>query len=131
MVGQVRIAAAGLSPECLSSALRIKLMRTSFLFFLVVISIFPSVNGEKRVKIPWYVIAFIVMAVGANVTRAFAPVLGYFNAASSFCITAALAAIGFSVDFDSVVEEGIAPLGIIFFSWGVVILLIYLVRNLF
>jgi uncharacterized integral membrane protein (TIGR00698 family) len=131
MLGQVKVAALNVCPECLSAAVKIKLIRISFLFFLVTISICFSGEGEKKVKIPWFVIVFILLALGVNLSAALAPAGQYFKWASSFFLSAALAAIGFSVDFDSVIERGILPLGVIFFSWGLVVLLMYLIRNLF
>ena len=131
MLGQVKVAASNVCPECLSAAVKIKLIRISFLFFLITASVILSGKREKSIKVPWFVIAFIVLALGANFTNIFSPVVGHLGAVSSFCLSAALAAIGFSVDFSSIIEKGIAPLGVIFFSWGVVILLMYLVRNLF
>jgi uncharacterized integral membrane protein (TIGR00698 family) len=130
MLGQVKVAALNVCPECSSAAVDIKLIRISFLFFLVTTSIFFSGAREKKVKIPWFVIAFILLAVGVNVSAALAPAGLYFRWASSFFLCAALAAIGFSVDLDSVMENGILPLGVIFFSWSLVILTMYLVRNL-
>jgi uncharacterized integral membrane protein (TIGR00698 family) len=131
MLGQVKVAALNVCPECVSDAVKIKLIRLSFLFFLVTTSIFYSGSGGRRVNIPWFVIVFILLAIGVNLSGTFAGVTKYFVGASNFCLTAALAAIGFSVDFDSVIEQGMLPLGVIFFSWGLVILLMYLIRNLF
>jgi uncharacterized integral membrane protein (TIGR00698 family) len=131
MLGQVKVAALNVCPECPSAAVKIKLIRVGFLFFLVTISIFFSGEREKKVKIPWFVIVFILLAVAVNVGNALAPAAEYFAWTSSFCLSAALAAIGFSVDFDSVIEQGILPLGVIFFSWGLVVLVMYLIRSLY
>lgn len=131
MLGQVKVAALNVCPECPAAAEKIKLIRMSFLFFLVTASLFYSGKEGRRVKIPWFVIVFILLAVGVNMSGAFAHVMEYFKGTSNFCLSAALAAIGFSVDFDSLIEQGILPLGVISFSWGLVVLLMYLIRNLF
>lgn len=131
MIGQVKVAALNVSPEYVSAAVKIKLIRVACLFFLVTTSIFFSGEREKKVKIPWFVIVFILLAVGVNAGNAFVPAMEYLKWTSNFCLTAALAAIGFSVDFDSVIDRGILPLGVIFFSWVIVIFLMNLIRNLF
>lgn len=131
MLGQVRVAAAAVCPDCLDTALKIKLVRISFLFFLVTVAVFLSGKEGRKVQIPWFVAVFIGMTLLANFTRILAPVMTYLKTASSFFLAAGLAAIGLSVDLDAVIEEGLTPLGSIFFSWGVVILLMYLAKNLF
>lgn len=130
MLGQVKVASGSIGPECLSTAVKLKLIRISFLFFLVTIAVFLSGKEEKKVKVPWFIIVFIVLALFANFTKMLLPVLGYFKIASSFFLSATLAAIGFSVDFDSVIEKGITPLAAIFLSWGVVIFSIYIIMGL-
>jgi len=129
--GHVRIVAEGVSPESLFSALKNNSIRMSFLLILVVASIFQQMRKEKGMKAPWFAVAFIVFAVAANVTKVFVPVLVYLKGAGNFCLSTSLAAVGVLVDLDLVVEEGITPVGVIFFSLGVVVLLIYFFRNLF
>lgn len=131
MLGQVKVAAFNNCPECVKGAIEIKLIRISFLFFLVTIAVFLSGKEEKKVRVPWFIILFIVLAFLVNLIEALAPAVRYFKIASGFLLSAGLAAIGFSVDFDSIIDEGIAPLVTIFISWGVTVMMIYLVRNVF
>jgi uncharacterized integral membrane protein (TIGR00698 family) len=131
MLGQVKSASAGVCPECFSSAQKVKLIRTSFLLLPVAMAIFRSVREEKKVKVPSFVIAFLGLAVGANLIRGFGPALEVLKSAGGLCLAAAYASIGLLVDFDSVVEEGIGPLAVILFASVVVILMIYLFGNLF
>ncbi|TAN39116.1 MAG: putative sulfate exporter family transporter [Nitrospirae bacterium] len=131
MLGQVKVAAGSVCPECLAEAVRIKLIRMSFLFFLVTAAVFISGREKKTVTVPWFVIVFVLLAVLSNVTNILLQWNEQLKALSSFCLSAGLAALGFTVDFDSIIEEGMVPLGAILFSWGVVMLLMYLVRNLF
>ncbi|MEW6109786.1 MAG: putative sulfate exporter family transporter [Nitrospirota bacterium] len=131
MLGQVKVAAGSICPACLSTAVKIKLIRISFLIFLVTIAVFLSGKEEKKVKVPWFIIVFLVFAVIVNTTRIFEPFLEHLKNASSFFLSAALAAIGFSVDLDSMVEQGITPVAVIFLSWGVIILSTYLILSLF
>ncbi len=131
MLGQVKVAAGSVCPECLNVAMKIKLVRISFLLFVVSVAVFLSGKEEKKIKIPWFIVGFILFAFLGNFTKLLAHVLEYFKASSAFFLSAALAAIGFSVDFDSIVEKGVTPLAALFISWGVVILLIYIIKNLF
>jgi uncharacterized integral membrane protein (TIGR00698 family) len=132
MLGQVKVAAGNISPTAMVSALEIKLIRISFLFFLVTIALFLSGKEEKRVRVPWFIMLFLVFAILANTGASLiVPVIDIFRSASSFLLSAGLAAIGFTVDFDYIIEEGTKPVGVVFISWGVTILLIYVVRNLF
>lgn len=131
MLGQVRVAAGNVSSESLAAALEIKLVRISFLFFLVTIAILLSGKGERKVRIPWFVVLFGVFAVIVNFLKVPDQVMQYCRTASSFLLSAGLAAIGFTVDFDSIIEEGIAPLGAVFTAWTVTVMLIFIARNLF
>ena len=131
MLGQVRVAAGSVSPECVDAAIKIKLIRISFLFFLVTTAIFISGKEEKKVKVPWFIIVFIFFALFGNFTKLLLPLSDYFRNMSGFFLTTALAAIGFSVDLDAIIEKGISPLATIFISWTVVIMIIYIVKSLF
>ncbi|MBI5639436.1 MAG: putative sulfate exporter family transporter [Nitrospirae bacterium] len=131
MLGQVKVAAGNVCPECVISALDIKLIRISFLLFLVTVSVAISGKKEKKVTIPWFIVVFFFFASAVNLFDLPKSVMSYAKAASSFLLSAGLAAIGFSVDFNSIIEEGITPLGVITTSWVVTILLIYTIRNLF
>lgn len=130
MLGQVKVAAGSVCEECLSAAMKIKLIRISFLFFLVTVTIFLSKKEEKKIQIPWFIILFILFAVVVNVHDAFHPYLGQLKKASSFFLSTALAAIGFTVDFDSIIENGMAPLAAGFLAWSVVVIIIYIFISL-
>jgi uncharacterized integral membrane protein (TIGR00698 family) len=130
MLGQVKVAASQVSPECVMRAVDFKLVRISFLFFLVSTAIILSgTQGSKKIRVPWFAVLFIVFAVVVNVTSVLAPVSASLGFASSFLLSAGLAAIGFSVDFESIMEKGIRPLGVIFSSWGMTILFLCLARG--
>jgi uncharacterized integral membrane protein (TIGR00698 family) len=131
MLGQVKVVAGNVGQECLAMALKIKLIRISFLLFLVTIAIFLSGKEKRRVKIPWFIVVFILFSVMVNLTGVFLPVTAYFKGLSTFFLSACLAAIGFSVDFNSIIEKGITPLAVIFASWGVIILIMFILMSLF
>jgi uncharacterized integral membrane protein (TIGR00698 family) len=130
MLGQVKVASKAVCQECFVTAVKLKLIRISFLVFLISLAIFLSGRSERKIKIPWFIIVFIVFAVLANTTKLLLPVQQYFNFSSKFFLTAALAAIGFSADFDAIIEKGITPLVTIFLSWGMITMLIYFVVSL-
>lgn len=130
MLGQVKVVAGNFSQECLSMAVNIKLIRISFLLFVVTIAIFLSGKEKRTVKIPWFIVVFMLLSVMVNLTDVFVPVMAYFKGLSTFFLSACLAAIGLSVDFNSIIEKGMTPLAVIFVSWGVIILILFLVMSL-
>jgi uncharacterized integral membrane protein (TIGR00698 family) len=130
MLGQVKVAAGNVSPECVMRAVEVKLVRVSFLFFLVSTAVILSGTKGAKIRVPWFVILFVIFAVIVNVTNILAPAAQYLGLASSFFLSAGLAAIGFSVDFEAIMEKGIAPLAAIFSSWGMTLLFLYLARTM-
>jgi uncharacterized integral membrane protein (TIGR00698 family) len=130
MLGQVKVTAGNVSRECMTRAVEVKLIRVSFLFFLVSTAVILSGTEGTKIRVPWFVILFVIFAIVVNVTNILAPAAAYLGFASSFFLSAGLAAIGFSVDFESIMEKGIRPLAVIFSSWGATILFLYLARNI-
>ncbi|NJD57141.1 MAG: putative sulfate exporter family transporter [Nitrospirae bacterium] len=130
MIGQVKIAAGNVSPDIVSAALQIKLVRVAFLIVLIPLVMIVSNRGERRITVPWFVVAFIVVSFLSNVLRQFDGLFAWGRTFSTFFLSAGLAAIGLSVDFESVVDEGIAPFGVIFVSWLSVVVTIFLFRNI-
>ncbi|MDH4231523.1 MAG: putative sulfate exporter family transporter [Nitrospirota bacterium] len=130
MLGQVKVAATAVSPACLSSAVQIKLIRISFLVFVITLSIFLSGKKEKKVKAPWFILVFIFLVVFCNTTDFLKPLIGSLGKISSFFLSAGLAAIGFSVDFDAIVKKGLAPLAVICSSWLITLFSIFLIRHI-
>jgi len=130
MVGQVRVAAANVGPEALESALQIKLIRVAFLLFLVPVLVIRQYRVDKQISIPWFIIIFIFLSVLVNTVPAIRQLQETARTIGTFCFSAGLAAIGFSVDFDAIIEEGMTPLGVISAVWSVVLIGIYLFRNI-
>ncbi|MDP2157275.1 MAG: putative sulfate exporter family transporter, partial [Nitrospirota bacterium] len=130
MVGQVRIAAANVGPESLESALQIKLIRVAFLLFLVPVLVIRQYRIDKQISIPWFIIIFMSLSVLVNTVPAIRQFQETARTIGIFCFSAGLAAIGFSVDFDAIIEEGMTPLGVIAAVWSVVLIFIYLFRNI-
>lgn len=130
MIGQVRVAASHVGTESLESALQIKLIRVAFLLFLVPGLVLRQYRLNKQISIPWFVIIFISLSVLINMVPAIRQLQETASTIGTFCFSAGLAAIGFSVDFDAIIEEGMTPLGVIFAVWSAVLIVIYLFRNI-
>ncbi len=132
MIGQIKVAASTYGSECITTALKYKLLRMSFLLFLVTLTVFLSRKKDRRIYIPWFIAAFVLLAVAVNVFK-----LGWLTDISApvsrFSLSTALAAIGLSVDFESITEEGIKPLVIVVLSIIIILiiqfLLFYTIKN--
>ncbi|HEB75521.1 MAG TPA: putative sulfate exporter family transporter [Nitrospirae bacterium] len=120
MIGQIKVAASTYGAECVETALKYKLLRMSFLVFLVTLTVFLSRKEGRRIYVPWFIAVFVILAVAVNLLKMdrlsemSAPV-------SRFALSTALAAIGLSVDFESITEEGIKPLLIVALSIAVIL----------
>ncbi|GAB4483570.1 MAG: putative sulfate exporter family transporter [Thermodesulfovibrionales bacterium] len=129
MIGQVKLTAGAVGARCLEYAMNIKLIRVSFLFVLVAAATLISGTGEQRIRVPWFVIGFIVLAAAVNFASPPAQVVAQVRFLSTFCLAAGLAATGFTVSFGAIIDEGFRPFGILFLSWCVIVLGLYLIKN--
>jgi len=125
MLGQVKASAASAGTEALAAALRIKLIRISFLIVLPLVILMISGKKEKC-YVPWFIGVFIAFAIGVNLMKDASPVTAITAPASRFFLSSALASIGLSVELDEIAEEGAKPLAVAALSWGIVVLLLYL-----
>ena len=130
MIGQVKVAVGNMFPEYLNSALQIKLVRVACLLFIIPLSVLLSGKKGNKISIPWFAGACVLMALLVNVAPLPKASVDACRTLSAFCLSAGLAAIGFSVDFDAIVQEGMTPLGIISASWSVVLFMIYLFKDI-
>jgi uncharacterized integral membrane protein (TIGR00698 family) len=131
MLGQVKVASGSIGEQIMAEAVKLKLIRISFLIFLVSLSIMISGKEEKKFTIPWFIVVFIFLAVVVNVTDILAPFERTFKFLSSFFLTTALASIGFTVDFDAIIEQGVKPLAVIILSWSIIVISIFIILGLF
>ena len=129
MLGQVKTVASTAGPEALALALKLKLIRISCLIFIPIVAIILS-GKENKFYVPWFIVVFIALAIGVNTIKGAEIIMGLAEPASKLLLASALASIGLSVDFDSIGEEGTKPLLAVFLSWGIVILLLYLVFSI-
>ncbi len=130
MIGQVKVAAGNVCSECANSALQIKLVRVAFLVFLIPLTMILSRNRERQILVPWFIVGFLLLSVLSNALQSLKDILYIGRAAGTFCLSAGLAAIGLSVDFDAIIEEGLSSLGIVFASWLAVMIVVFLFRNI-
>ncbi len=119
MMGQVKIAAQGGGPGVAALALKFKLIRVSMILCVALGMLFLHGRKEKGFSVPGFMIAFLVLAVAVNLIDAMEPVPRLMEPVCKFLLSSALAAIGLSVDFDSITSEGGRPLIAVFASWGI------------
>lgn len=118
MLGQVKVAAMDYRGDILTLAIKYKLIRMSFLIFIITVAIVLSGIKKKRFYVPWFVVVFILLAIVVNVFN-LSYITGYLAPISRFSLCTALASIGLSVDFEAITERGFAPLlstGVVFTS---------------
>lgn len=122
MMGQVKITALRVAGEDgLSVALRYKLIRVSMLFFLVIGILFLFREREKGFHLPWFMFIFAILAIVVNLIEKASAVRQILQLWSSFFLSSGLAAIGLSVEFESITVEGSRPLFAVFISWVLIL----------
>lgn len=129
MVGQVKVASQSLGPEAAALAMSLKVLRIAFLMFLVTGMLIFAGKQKKRFTVPWFIAVFFALAVVANASPQAAAWLKKLEPVSRFSLSMALAAIGLSIDIDSITEKGSRPLLASFLSWGMIVLMLFLALN--
>lgn len=130
MFGQVKIAAGSMGTESLLLASNFKLLRISFLIFIAGGILIFTGRQKKKFYIPWFMVLFFVLALAVNVSEEVAALRRLAEPVSKFSLSTALAAIGLSIDIDSITEKGAKPLFAVFLSWGITVLLLYLIMDI-
>ena len=129
MFGQVKVAARAFGQGALDMAVNYKLIRMSALplvaLLVMVMDRGKSVSGSR----PWFMTVFFLLALLSNISTDIASLRGVAGNISSFLLTAALASIGLSVDFDTIMNKGIAPPLAAWVSWGLTTIIIFLVLS--
>jgi uncharacterized integral membrane protein (TIGR00698 family) len=126
MLGQVKVASAAMGSESLNMALRFKLVRISSLALVAVAGLIFSGRQGGRKRVPWFMVAFFAFAIAVNTSSFAASLSEMVRPASKVSLSLALAAIGLSINFDSVTEKGMGPLLSAFLAWGIIALTVYL-----
>lgn len=75
-------------------------------------------------------VLFFVFALAANVFEQVASLRTYMEPVTMFMLSISLAAVGLSMDFDSLTERGLSPIYAGFLVWGIIVLGIYLFLSL-
>lgn len=118
MLGQVKVTSlqvAGM--EGLLEALRYKLIRVSMLLFLIIGITILFIRERKGPKIPWFMFFFFGLAIASNLFEEPFHIRNMLKPWSSFFLSSGLAAIGLTVDFESITAEGARPLFSVLISW--------------
>lgn len=118
MMGQVKVTSfqvAGM--EGLLEAVRYKLIRVSMLLFLIIGVTILFIKERKDLKIPWFMFLFFGLAIASNLFKEPFHIRNILQPWSSFFLSSGLAAIGLTVDFDSITAEGARPLFSVLISW--------------
>lgn len=129
MLGQVKIAASGLSREGMELALNFKLMRVAFLALAALVAVVAEGRRRRKFFVPWFMVMFFVLALAGNLWDFAASLRPASEYLGGFLLTAALAAIGLSIDMDSIADKGARPLLAVFLTWGIVVLVLYFILN--
>ncbi|MBI4824260.1 MAG: putative sulfate exporter family transporter [Nitrospirae bacterium] len=130
MFGQIKVAAASMGAQSLEFATNIKLLRIAFLTVIAFSVLIFAGTQKKRLYVPWFMILFFVLALAVNLSEGVASLRTVMEIVSRLSLSIALAAIGLTIDIDSIAEKGARPLFSAFFGWGIVVLLLYLLLNL-
>jgi uncharacterized integral membrane protein (TIGR00698 family) len=126
MLGQVKVASSVMGEESLNLALHYKLVRISALAVVAVFALIFSRSRDKRFHVPWFMVAFFAFAIAVNVSSLAASFSGIVKPVSKVSLSIALAAVGLSINFDSITEKGAGPLLSAFLAWGIIVLTVYL-----
>ncbi|MCE5194184.1 MAG: putative sulfate exporter family transporter [Nitrospiraceae bacterium] len=124
-IGQVKTTALTAGQDVLSYALKLKLIRVSFLIFLPLIVLWLK-GKEKKFYFPWFIIVFIMLAIIANIVNNQHYIFQIAESLSKFFLSGALAAIGFSVNFNSLFDEIKKAFIATFIPWSLIVLAICL-----
>lgn len=122
MIGQVKVTSlqvAGM--DGLSEALRYKLIRVSMLLFLAIGVAMLFREEGKGLRLPWFMLIFVGLAITTNMIEGLSKLRATLQPLSTFFLSSGLAAIGLSVDFDSITVEGTRPLFSSLISWGLIL----------
>lgn len=137
MLGQVKVVAGMADGEVLQEAVNYKLLRVSLLILLILwFGVIKREGGNKDEAGPSFpypirlilVSGFLLMVLLSNLTFT-QDLQKLFEPLSRFLLSVTLAAIGLSVDFDSIAEIGPRPLYAVLFSWIISIAIVYLIVN--
>lgn len=126
MLGQVKVAARAFGQGTLEMAVNYKLIRMSALPLVAILAMAMSRKKGASGGRPWFMAVFFILAFLSNISGDIASLRGVAGHISGFFLTAALASIGLSVDFDTILDKGISPPVAAGVSWGMITIIILL-----
>ncbi len=129
MIGQVKVASSVLGKDVMAAALDYKLVRISALALVAGIAILFSREKGKGFHMPWFMAAFFVLAIAVNFVGFVEELSHAVQPIGKLFLSIALAAVGLSIDFESVAEKGWGPLVAVFITWAIIVLTVYLALN--
>jgi uncharacterized integral membrane protein (TIGR00698 family) len=129
MLGQVKVAASAMGGESLNMALRYKLAKMSALALVAVVGILALGRRNGSFRLPWFMAVFFAFAVLVNVSGLAAAFGEAARSASGVFLSIALAAVGLSINIDSVADRGWGPLVSVLLAWAIIVLTVYLALN--
>lgn len=122
-VGQVKAAAALVSPAALAMAVPVKLVRVGMLLPVALSFSFLHGGSRRKLFIPWFIVAAVAAAVATNTVGPLTGIRPLVAPYATFLFSMAISAIGLSVDLETIVDAGPRPLFVVFCSWLVLIAL--------
>jgi uncharacterized integral membrane protein (TIGR00698 family) len=125
-VGQVKAAAALVSPAVIALAVPVKLVRVGMLLPVAITYSLLQGSPQRKPYVPWFIVGAIAAALLMNTVTPLAGVRPFLAPYGTFLFTIAIAAIGLSVDLEAIIEIGPRPLLLVFLSWLILLALFVL-----
>ncbi len=130
-LGLIRAASAPMGTKFIGLATSMKLIRTALAGFLAMWLYFTK-KAVRTSGALCFISIFSGLALAVNLLGpAGLRLSGALAPAGLFVLSVSLAALGFSVDFDSILLKGASPLLATLFAWGISVLFIYLAMKAF
>jgi uncharacterized integral membrane protein (TIGR00698 family) len=115
-VAQVVGAGYGMSPETGDAATVVKLMRVAMLLPVIVCATLIArarlggQGGKRPPMLPWFAVAFVVLAAVNSTGWVPSPVQGFANDLSRWCLVIAISALGMKTQLKELANVGLKPI---------------------
>ncbi len=134
-LGMVKAASATMGENFIRLAASLKLVRTALMGFLIMALYFTKKAELTFLRASgaiWFILIFFGLALAVNLSgRAGFGLSSALAPAGLLLLSVSLAALGFTVEFESIAGGGAAPMLTAFFAWGISVLFIYLAMKAF
>jgi len=125
-MGQVKAAAALVSPAVVDLAVPVKLVRVGMLLPVAITYSLLQGSPQRKPYVPWFIVGALAAALLMNAVPPLAEVRPFIAPYGTFLFTIAIAAIGLSVDLEAIIEVGPRPFLLVFQSWLILLALFVL-----